>query len=399
MITCLHTQKYEFYRNFEQAGFYYPASGIVIQSPVNILSIGSYICRVGSAEKGHIEQFIEAMTRAIPHAMVTINGCMYGYDDLAQAEVSFFREEMSNAEQFALAAIYKAREKKQYEIESRALFYLLRISLSFGNYDKIQDILKQLEGQLGITEYARRYVLYDIITGWFYAQIEQTDQLPEWLKNDFEGSDLNSLIHGTETLVRVKYQLLGKQYPAALATLSDQTNLYGVYTYLLGKIFKHAAEAVCYYKMKRTEQSLQLLETAYTLAEPNSFTMPFIELGKDMRCLVGVALESPDCAIPKPWLEKLYRKSAAYAKKLFAVMEKYQAPDQQRQTRITTLSPRELDILTCLSQGLTREEIANVYHLSVNTVKSVITSIYTKLGAVNRADAIRIATTLGILKK
>jgi LuxR family maltose regulon positive regulatory protein len=54
-------------------------------------------------------------------------------------------------------------------------------------------------------------------------------------------------------------------------------------------------------------------------------------------------------------------------------------------------------VLTELSQGLTREEIAGHLSLSVNTVKSVIRSVYNKLGAVNRADAVRIATSLGLL--
>jgi LuxR family maltose regulon positive regulatory protein len=62
------------------------------------------------------------------------------------------------------------------------------------------------------------------------------------------------------------------------------------------------------------------------------------------------------------------------------------------------LSRRELDVLTGLSQGLTREEIAEAGSVSINTVKSAITGIYQKLGAVNRADAVRIATEIGILK-
>jgi LuxR family maltose regulon positive regulatory protein len=56
-----------------------------------------------------------------------------------------------------------------------------------------------------------------------------------------------------------------------------------------------------------------------------------------------------------------------------------------------------MEVLTGLSQGLTREEIAGLSAISVNTVKSTIRSIYNKLGAVNRADAIRIATALGLV--
>jgi LuxR family maltose regulon positive regulatory protein len=47
---------------------------------------------------------------------------------------------------------------------------------------------------------------------------------------------------------------------------------------------------------------------------------------------------------------------------------------------------------------MTQEEIASLTSLSVNTVKSVIRSIYNKLGALNRADAVRIAAARGILR-
>jgi LuxR family maltose regulon positive regulatory protein len=46
---------------------------------------------------------------------------------------------------------------------------------------------------------------------------------------------------------------------------------------------------------------------------------------------------------------------------------------------------------------LTREEIAIVNHISLDTVKSEIKSVYAKLHAVNRADAVRIALTEGRL--
>jgi DNA-binding NarL/FixJ family response regulator len=55
------------------------------------------------------------------------------------------------------------------------------------------------------------------------------------------------------------------------------------------------------------------------------------------------------------------------------------------------LSPREAEILTDLSHGLTRVEIAVSRNLSINTVKMIINMIYSKAGAENLADLIRIA--------
>jgi LuxR family maltose regulon positive regulatory protein len=47
---------------------------------------------------------------------------------------------------------------------------------------------------------------------------------------------------------------------------------------------------------------------------------------------------------------------------------------------------------------MTRHEIAEELNISENTVKSFISSIYNKLGAINRADAILLAKNRGYLE-
>jgi LuxR family maltose regulon positive regulatory protein len=123
--------------------------------------------------------------------------------------------------------------------------------------------------------------------------------------------------------------------------------------------------------------------------------MPFIELGKDMRTLTSFALREPDNVIPKTWLESVNRKSATYAKRQVHAITGY-----KRANNITdnvAISPREHEILTDLSHGLSRAEIAASRRLSINTVKMVINNVFMKLGAENLADAIRIATERKII--
>jgi LuxR family maltose regulon positive regulatory protein len=131
-------------------------------------------------------------------------------------------------------------------------------------------------------------------------------------------------------------------------------------------------------------------------------------LGKYMRTLVEAAQkdriwQESAAGIPAEWLEPVRLKAVAYAKKMFAITEAF-APRNSRKISgegvvpgASPLSGREMDVLRGLSQGLTRDEIAKTSAISVNTVKSVIRSVYNKLGAQNRADAVRIATALKIL--
>jgi DNA-binding NarL/FixJ family response regulator len=60
------------------------------------------------------------------------------------------------------------------------------------------------------------------------------------------------------------------------------------------------------------------------------------------------------------------------------------------------LSPREREVLELIASGGTNREVAAELHLSPHTVKDLTSSLYRKLGAKNRADAVRRAERLGL---
>jgi DNA-binding NarL/FixJ family response regulator len=61
------------------------------------------------------------------------------------------------------------------------------------------------------------------------------------------------------------------------------------------------------------------------------------------------------------------------------------------------LTPREIDVLERLAEGLSNKAIAARLGISDQTVKFHVASIYAKLGAANRADAVRRALRRGLL--
>jgi LuxR family maltose regulon positive regulatory protein len=399
MVTSSYTRDYSYIRYFERARQYYEQNHYEIKPPMSVVPLTSYICRVISEEKGEMERYINAIAAMVPQVSVSMGGCASGMDDLAWGELAFFKGDLSGAEQLSLRALNKARQGNQYEIENRALFYLLRINLAWGKHEAIQNILKQLEAQLGEAYYVNCFIYHDIDCGWYYSQIGQPEKLAPWLKNDFEESGLNYIAYGLEILIKAKYHFAGKHYPAALAVLESRPDRNSRWAFVMGRIEKKVLEAVCRYHLRDREGAFAALKTAWEIARPNALYMPFIEMGKDMRSLADAALKDGTTGLPPAWLEKIRRNASNYAKKLFTVAEQCLPAAPARTGANAALSRREKNILTGLSQGLTRDEIASHSSLSVNTVKSVIRSIYNKLGAVNRADAIRIATQLGLLEQ
>ncbi|MDR2211261.1 MAG: LuxR C-terminal-related transcriptional regulator [Spirochaetaceae bacterium] len=398
MNTSAYTRNYDYVQYFEKAQQYYDLHRFETGPPITIIPLGSYLCRVTSEEKGEIERYIAAISASIPFTSLTFGGCALGMDDLCRGELAFFRGDMPGAEQFVLRALQNARRGNQYDTENRALFYLLRINLARGNYGLIEDALKQLENQLNEQYYPSRYINHDIVTGWYYAHTGQADRLAPWLRNDFEKNDFNSIVYGLEIMVKAKYHFAERRYPAALAVLESWETRNSPWAFILEKIECKALKAVCCYQLRDKPGAFSALEQAYRLALPNAFSMPFTELGKDMRTLADAALKDNAPGLPREWLEKVRLTAAAYARKLFAVSGVPAAAGEKLNRRGVKLSRREMEVLTNLAQGMTQEEIAGISSLSVNTVKSVIRSIYNKLGAINKADAVRIAASLEILE-
>jgi two-component system, NarL family, response regulator DevR len=94
--------------------------------------------------------------------------------------------------------------------------------------------------------------------------------------------------------------------------------------------------------------------------------------------------------------------------KLIAVMEGHAVLDPRAADALTDymnsqrcpgdmLSPRELEILRLISQGLNNQEISGLLHITENTIKSHNKEIFAKLDVHNRIEAVVIAKKRGLL--
>ncbi|MGW3916955.1 response regulator transcription factor, partial [Streptomyces sp. NPDC005070] len=122
-------------------------------------------------------------------------------------------------------------------------------------------------------------------------------------------------------------------------------------------------------------------------ARPEHLRRPFLEAGPWLRTFVR---HRPVLAQGHEWLPE-----AA------AVRGAGQAPRAGDEPLIAPviepLSEREREVLERLAQMMSRDEIAADLHLSVNTVKTHLKSVYRKLAATRRGEAVRRARDLHLL--
>jgi len=385
---------YDFIELFKMANEYLPSGSAIIKHTLQ-LNGGNFAVPVAEPEPGAFERYVEALFECIPYMTRVMNGAGYGVEFLCATETAYFMKDFKKAQISAFQAIAKARQQRQIDIEIMANFYLLRIYMAQGSYTKAVSLLKRVRIHLEEQTNATYLHMLDVAEGWFYASIGQTHLVAHWILNeDKTGTVFSPISLGLDWIVRARALMADKKYFEVLALTDQMKNLYGVASFLLGKIKIQIFQAVAQYNIGDRREAMQSLQSAYDLSYANQLIMPFIELGSSMRTLIQASRQDENCSIPDQWQDMIQKKSATYAKQVSQVAAAYKLAHRLEAGPEHGLTKREIQILSDLCHGLTREEIADNNNLSVNTVRSILQGICNKLGATNTIDAVRIATLM-----
>jgi LuxR family maltose regulon positive regulatory protein len=178
-------------------------------------------------------------------------------------------------------------------------------------------------------------------------------------------------------------------------------------------------QSLNYQKQSQSDQALAALAHAITLAEPGGFIRPFLDLGIEMAELLarlsqrGVALEyiarilaafrmSGDGRRMTDENGSVidHRRSAPASSVVVSTQARGRLSSPVGDATgglVEPLTPRELDVLALLAQGLTNKEIAQSSVIAHGTVRQHAYNLYQKLQVNNRQQAVKKASDLGIL--
>jgi LuxR family maltose regulon positive regulatory protein len=151
-------------------------------------------------------------------------------------------------------------------------------------------------------------------------------------------------------------------------------------------------QAIAFHALGERALALDLLEEALASGEPGGFIRIFVDEGAPM---IRLLREAASRGVHPAYVRRLLA--------AFPVDEAERAASPA--TRIAgsrlaePLSGRELEVLVLIARGLTNQEIALRLYLSLHTVKAHARSIYAKLGASSRTQAVARGRALGYLSE
>jgi LuxR family maltose regulon positive regulatory protein len=188
--------------------------------------------------------------------------------------------------------------------------------------------------------------------------------------------------------------------PAALAALEPLRRQVEAKGWEDGRLKVMVLQAVALHAHGEKEQAAQLLGDALALAEPGGFIRTFVDEGPPM---VRLLRETAERGIAPTYVNRLLStfaaqdqpKSQDLAQGALTQGVGSQVPTTPSLTE--PLTDRELEVLQLMSDGLTYNEIAAQIIVSLNTVRTHVKNIYSKLYVHKRSQAIAKARELNIL--
>jgi len=147
-------------------------------------------------------------------------------------------------------------------------------------------------------------------------------------------------------------------------------------------------QAILYQKKGEFKKSEEAFMKSVEIAEPRRMMSFYIELGEmfitTIKSMPGNIHESPFIIRIKKEIEKLSK------------LRVVNIPKKTKE-KIGILTPRELEILQCISEGLRNKEIADKLYNSEKTIKKHIYNMFIKMNVKNRLSLVTKAQQEGIL--
>ena len=321
----------------------------------------------------------------------------HAYPYLFAAEAFYYTKDFESSTDYCIKAIYSAKESNQHDIVANALCLQMRMTLFQGDFFQAKSFLSELIEYIDQNDPKGLAGLKDWGKGLFYLSLNDHSQIPECFYHAAAPSDDLPFGIGRTKLLSALLQYTTGNFDVAYAMLLELEEIFTEQNLWCIQVSAGILKAACLLKMKNINKALHSLWHAYNMTWQNNITICFAEFGTIMLSLLDAASSQSDFKFDSQWLNHVKKSTEEHIKKKSIMSKLYGNNYKKNDIRIIDLTPREQEVLFYLTQGLTRDDIGVVLGISLHGVKKHITNIYNKLGAANRADAVQIALSNGLV--
>jgi LuxR family transcriptional regulator, maltose regulon positive regulatory protein len=274
---------------------------------------------------------------------------------------------------------------------------LARIEIASGNIEGAQsrlDELEQLRQKIKLTE---EPALVNAYRAWIWVLQGKREVSEKYLEtHPWTGYQNYTFLQEPEVIMWLRtFQALGN--PNSTLKNSQDILARAQSGKRWGRVIEILALQSCWlYQLGEKEKAVETLLSSLKLAEPEGNIRSIIDGGQPVMKMLEIIREKGDLTgYSRKLLETLHTPQKSQSQKDAS----FSSPDLSRHPTglIEPLSSREIEVLRLLSAGKTNQEIADNLFLSLNTVKTHVKNIHTKLGSRNRIEAASRAQELGLL--
>lgn len=269
----------------------------------------------------------------------------------------------------------------------------LRVRLGLNRIEEVREAVSRIEfisKERFMPPWAEK-----IITGWKVRSYLVTGDLGSvnmWIVSNLNTKQINVESNELEYTIYARYLMKMAQYSEAINIIQILQAAIENKDLISRKLELFILKAICYFRLNKLPEAQEEMILAIKTARPFGYLSLFCDEGNDMANLVSFILENLRSG-NKSTSNKVF---IAYSRKILIQFSHFNQPGE-RETSIEYPTPREIEVLKLISDGLTNMQIADKLFVSINTVRTHTKNLNIKLGTNSRTQAIAVGKEMGIL--
>ncbi|WP_075164548.1 LuxR C-terminal-related transcriptional regulator [Ktedonobacter racemifer] len=339
-------------------------------------------------------------------ALVEQNGArtiLVGYVYHFLFQVAYARNRLEEAADWLSCLRQIAQEWQLIDLLVREKILSVRLALAREDFSTAQEFLEQLTAlveQEGLATH--RASLIALRVQWWVAE-GKLAQASQWAAQTTLSSEAWNPLRKEEALALIHVSIAQRHYAQAVETLDSFSHYLDRPGDPPSALSFLALSVVALFHAGQSTRAQNVATRLLTLTEPEGMLRVYLDAGPLMKQALTMLLEVPhhdeSCTVAsfRPYVLRILAASEQEGHESAHAQAAHLSNHRHPQALLSPLSRQEQQVLRLLMVGQTYAEMAQTLVVSLNTIKSQVSSIYRKLGVSRRTEAMAVTTRLNLL--